>query len=134
VTPTALRQLMQLAEARKARDLARLDRLLVEDRRLAAEVAELAGTAARDLAEDVALPLAQQGLRLAWADQRIRAAERRRAELAAGIGAARAEAAQSLGKHRALEHLVERAERAALQVRAARAEREAPPAGGSEGA
>jgi hypothetical protein len=125
---------MQLAEARKARDLARLDRVLAEDRRLVAEIAELGRTAARDMAADAALPLARQGLRLAWADRRIAAARRRRGELAAEIRAARAEAAQSLGKHQALGHLAERAERAALQLRAARAEREAPPPGGRQGA
>jgi hypothetical protein len=131
VTPEALRQLMQLAEARKARDLSRLDRLLAEDRRLVAEIAELAGTAARDMAADGSLPLPRQGLRLAWAGRRIAAARRQRTELTAAIRAARAEAAQSLGKHQTLEHLAERAERAALQLRAARAEREAPPAAAS---
>jgi hypothetical protein len=127
MTPAALRQLLGLIEARKARDLAQLDRLLGEDRRLAAEIAELASTAARDLA-DGELPPGRQGVRLAWADQRIRAARRRRAELAQAIRAARAAAARSLGKHQALEHLTDRADRAALHLRAARAEREAPPA------
>ena len=62
--------------------------------------------------------------------RRMRAARRRRGELAARIRAARAEAVQSLGKHEALEALVERADRAAAQLRIARAEREAPaPAG-----
>ena len=91
------------------------------------EIAALAGTAARDLAEGVAVPLAQQGLRQAWADQGIRAAGRRRGELAVQIRQARAAAVQSLGKHRALEELVERAEEAVEQVRIARAEREASP-------
>ena len=50
MTPAALRRLLALAEARKARDLARLDGLLAEDRRLAAEIAEARRTAARDLA------------------------------------------------------------------------------------
>ncbi len=130
MTPAALRRLAALAEARRARDLARLEGLLAEDRRLVAEIAWLAGTAARDLAEGVALPLARQGLRQAWADQAVRAARRRRGELAARIGAARAEAVQSLGKHEALEALVARADRAAAQLRIARAEREGPvPAG-----
>jgi hypothetical protein len=130
VTPAKLRELVRLAEARRARDLSRLDRLLAEERRLAAEIADLAGIAARDMAADAALPLAQQGLRLAWADARIAAARRRRTEVAAAVREARAAAAQSLGKHHALEHLTERAERAASQLRAARAEREAPPPGG----
>ena len=127
MTPAALRRLAGLIEARKARDLAQLERLLAEDRRLAAELAELAATAARDHSEDAAVPLTQQGVRLRWADQRIRAAHRRRAELAAGIRAARTVAARSLGKHEALGHLVDKADRAAMHLRAARIEREAPP-------
>jgi hypothetical protein len=127
VTPALLRQLMGLVDARKARDLALLDGLLAEDRRLAAEVEELSATAARDQAASAPLPPLQQGLRLAWADQRIRAIRRRRNELAAGIRAARAAAAQSLGKHSSLEHLVDRADRTDRQLRAARTEREAPP-------
>ena len=125
MSPAELRRLAGLVEARKARDLARLERLMSEDRRLAAEIAGLARTPERDLA-DGGLPPAQQALRQAWADQHIRAARRRRAELAAGIRAARAEAVRSLGKHTALEHLVERADRAALRSRTARAERETP--------
>jgi hypothetical protein len=126
VTPAALRELMRLMDARKARDLARLDRLLTEDRRLAEEIAALAATGTRDLAEGP-LPLAEQGRRLAWAAARGRAAARRREALAAEIRAARAEAVQSLGKQKALEHLTDRADRDVLERRAARAEREAPP-------
>jgi hypothetical protein len=117
---------MRLMDARKARDLARLDRLLTEDRRLAEEIAALAATGTRDLAEGP-LPLAEQGRRLAWAAARGRAAARRREALAAEIRAARAEAVQSLGKQKALEHLTDRADRDVLERRAARAEREAPP-------
>jgi hypothetical protein len=126
VTPAALRELMRLMDARKARDLARLDRLLTEDRRLAEEIAALAATGTRDLAEGP-LPLAEQGRRLAWAAARGRAAARRREALAAEIRAARAEAVQSLGKQKALEHLTDRADRDVFERRAARAEREAPP-------
>jgi hypothetical protein len=128
MTPAALRQLTRLAEARKARDLARLEGLLIRERQLAAEISALSGTLARDLATGIALPPAQQALRLAWVAQRIRAAERQRTALAAGFVAARAEAVQSLGKHRALEHLVERGDRIAFQHDLARAEREAQPA------
>jgi hypothetical protein len=127
VTPAALRALVTLVDARRARDLAALDRLLAEDRRLAAEIAELARTAVRDAAAGEALPPERQALRLAWAEQRIRAARRRQGELAAAIREARAAAARSLGKHRSLETLAERAERAAGQALDARAEREAPP-------
>jgi hypothetical protein len=127
VTAGNLRRLAGLLEARKARDLARLEALIAEDRRLEAEIAGLAGTVARDLETGIAVPLAQQALRQAWADQRIRAARRRRAEIAALIRDARAAAARSLGKHESLESLVARADRAALQLSAARAEREAPP-------
>ena len=91
----------------------------------------LAGTAARDLAEGAALPLAQQGLRQAWADRGIAGGPAAAgASSSPRIRAARAEAVQSLGKHEALEALVERADRAAAQLRIARAEREGPvPAG-----
>ncbi len=126
MTPAALRDLLRLMEARKARDLASLDRLLSEDRRLAAEIATLATTGRRDLAEGP-LPLAEQGRRLAWAAACIRAAEHRRRALAAEIRAARSAAVQSLGKHEALGQLATRADRTARQVRDARAEREAPP-------
>jgi hypothetical protein len=118
---------MTLIEARKARDLAALDRLLAEDRRLAAEVSELRRVGTRDAESGGELPPERQAVRLAWADQRIRAARRRQAELADAIRAARAAAAQSLGKHRSLETLVDRADRAVGQAREARAEREAPP-------
>jgi hypothetical protein len=127
VTPARLRELAGLVEARKARDLARLEALIAEDRRLEAEIAHLSGTAARDLETGIAVPLAQQAVRQSWADQRIRAARRRRAELAAGIRAARAAAVQSLGKHESLGSLVARADRVAALANAARAEREAPP-------
>ncbi len=131
MTPAALRQLAGLVEARKARDLARLERLIAEDRRLGDEIAGLAATVTHDLADETArLPLRQQGLRQTWVDQRIRAARRRRGELAAEIRAARTAAVQSLGRHSALEGLVVRAERTEDQRRVARAEREAPPAVG----
>jgi len=127
VTPAGLRQLLTLVDARRARDIAALDRLLAEDRRLAAEIAELGRTAARDAAAGEPLPPERQALRLAWADQRIRAAWRRQGELVEAIRRARAAAARSLGKHRSLETLAERADRAVRQARDARAEREAPP-------
>ena len=127
MTPAALRQLMTLVEARKARDLAALDRLLAEERRLAEEVVDLRRTASRDAESGEALPPERQAMRFVWADRRIRLAERRRVALAEAIRAARATAAQSLGKHKSLETLVERADRAAVLARAARAEREAPP-------
>ena len=130
MTPAALRDLLRLMDARKARDLARLDRLLTEDRRLADEIATLAATPGRDMADGPPLPLPEQGRRLAWAVARIRAAEQRRRALAAEIRAARADAVQGLGKHKALEHLAARAERTAAQQREARAEREAPPPSG----
>jgi hypothetical protein len=126
VTPAALGRLAGLVEARKARDLARLEGLVAENGRLEAEIAALAATGTRDLGAAEALPLAQQGLRARWAEARIRAARARRAELAAAIRAARAEAVQSLGKHRALEELVDRAEREVPPARAARGERGRP--------
>jgi hypothetical protein len=127
MTPTALRALTGLAEARRARDLARLDNLLARNRALDAEIAALAAALQHYRAAGFPLPPPQQGLRQAWVDQRLRAARRQRAALAAGIAAARAEAAQSLGKHQAFENLVERSDRAVRQQRHARAERETPP-------
>ena len=66
----------RLAEARKARDLARLERLLSRGPRAWPRRSPGSpGRLTRDLADGVALPPAQQALRQAWADQRIRAAE-----------------------------------------------------------
>ena len=134
VTPAALRQLMTLVEARKARDLAALDRLLAEDRRLAAEIAELRRTAARDAEAGDALPPERQALRLVWADQRIRAARASAGARSPRRSARRAPPPpQSLGKLKSLETLADRADRAVAHARDARAEREAPPpAGASE--
>lgn len=130
MTPAMLRELLRIAEARKARDLAVLEGLLAQDRALEEEIADLAGTHARDWADGAAglVPLAQQGLRLAWADARIAQAKDRRTALAVKIAQARHAATQSLGKHSALEHLLEETEAAAGHLRAARSERDAPPA------
>ncbi len=127
MTPALLRRLTELAEARRARDLARLDGLLTQDRQLAAEIAALSATLTRDLQDGAALPLARQAVRQAWVDQRLRAARRQQAALATSISAARAVAVQSLGKHRALDELLDRGERAVRQQFIARIEREAPP-------
>ena len=133
MTPAALRRLAGLAEARRARDLARLDGLLTEDRRLQAGIAALAAMPAQDHAGGIHLPPAQQALRFAWIEQRVRAATAQRAALTARIAAARAEAVRSLGKHRALENLLERGEKEVRQQALARAEREAPPPVGRAG-
>lgn len=127
MTPAMLRQLLRIAEARKVGDLARLDALMVASRACEAEISEAALTAARDTLAGIETPMAQRALRLAWADQRIAAARRRLAALGLEVAAARAAAIRSLGKHQALEKLVEKAERDAALVRAARNEREAPP-------
>lgn len=126
--PAELAALARLAEARRAGALARLDALMAEMRACEAEIAERRSTATRDLAEGgEGLPLAQQALRLTWAEQRIAQARRRLAVLAPEIAAARAAAVQALGKHEALEKLTERAELDALRLRITRAERDAPP-------
>ncbi|MFO1210858.1 MAG: hypothetical protein U1E40_16840 [Amaricoccus sp.] len=127
MTPVTLRRLAGLVDARKNRDLARLEALFAEDRRLQAELGDLTATLARELGEEADMPPGRQGLRYIWVEQRSRAIRRRRAELTAAIRVARAAAVQSLGKHRALEDLVDRAEDAEAQARAARAERESPP-------
>ena len=56
-------------------------------------------------------------------ERRLRSVERRLER-----AGSRATAAVSLGKHKSLETLVERADRSVEQARSARAEREAPPA------
>jgi hypothetical protein len=128
VTPAKLRELLALAETRKARDLARLEALIAADRRLADEARGLSGVHARDMAEGAAAaPLALLGRRLIWADARAAAIRAARSRLAAEIATVRSAATVSLGKHRALEHLTERADRAAAAAREARAERDAPP-------
>jgi hypothetical protein len=127
MTPEALRRLAGLMEARKVRDLARLDGLMSEDRRLQAEIAELAATGRRDADSPTGLPLSHQERRVRWSDQRIALAKSRRIGLAAEIAAARGAAVQSLGRDRALDRLAERSERAANQAREARFERQTPP-------
>lgn len=123
-----LRQLLQVAEARKNRDLAHLDALNARARACEAEAREAVRLCAADMADaaHAHLPLAFQGLRMAYADHRVAEAESRRKALAPEIEAARAAASESLGKHAALERLVEEAERGRSQLRAARAERDAP--------
>jgi hypothetical protein len=127
MTPAELSRLLALVEVRRDRDLARLDAATAEDRMLAADIERLAATGERDMAEG-GLPLAQQAARLAWADQRIEAARARRTALARELATLRAAAAQSLGKHRALEHVLERTARDEAKARDARDERNAPPA------
>lgn len=131
MTPAALRELGALMEARKARDLARLERLLAEDRALAAELAVLASAVSADAASGEALPLGRQAVRLAWIDQRTAMLRHRRATLAVEIASARATAVQSLGRERALDRLAESASRAEASRRAARQERETLPPDGT---
>jgi hypothetical protein len=128
VTPARLAELVALAAAREARDLARLEALASADRALEAELRELAGTYARDMAEGpAAAPLALLGKRLAWADRGARRLAAERAALAPRLAEARAAATVSLGKRRALERLLDAARRDAARAAEARAERDAPP-------
>lgn len=122
-----LRALTKIAEARELADLARLEALMAEQRRIEAEIAELARTGIRDLGTEV-VPMAQIGLRAIWAEQRIGVARDNLAALAPKLAAARAAAVASLGKHQALEDLAAKAARRAKAAREARQEREAPPA------
>jgi len=128
VNPRKLRELMALADARKARDLARLDRLFGVARGLDAAAAAAAAAPRRDHADGgyAGAPMALQGTRQVWADHRVAEARRAQAALAPEIAAARAAAVQSLGKHAALVHLLARAERDAAAQLDARAERDAP--------
>ena len=131
MTPAALRQLMTLVEARKARDLAALDRLLAEDRRLAAEVAELRRTAARDAEAGDALPPERQALRLVWADQRIRAARLRQAALAETIRPRAPPPPRASASTGASRRWSSAPTAPSAHARDARAEREAPPPTGA---
>lgn len=112
-----LRALATLAEAKRARDLARLDALIAEARGIEEAIAALAGTERRDMAEG-RVPFALMGLRVAWADAEIAARRARLAEIAGALAAVRAEARTSLGKHEALRALVARAEAAERGARA----------------
>ncbi|MFT3975429.1 MAG: hypothetical protein QM699_18940 [Amaricoccus sp.] len=129
MTPAALRDLGRLMEARKARDLARLERLASEARALDAELATLAATAVADVASGEPLPPGRQAARLAWIDQRTAMVRQQRAALAPEIERARAAAVQSLGRERALDRVAETAARAEAARRTSRDEREAPSGG-----
>lgn len=128
MTPAELRDLGHLMEARRARDLARLERLMTEARALEAELATLAATAASDEASGETLPPDRQAARLAWIDRQLTIVRRRRAELAGEIDRARAAAVQSLGREKALDRVAEVAIRTEASRKTARTEREAPPA------
>ena len=128
MTPVALRRLVALADARKARALSLLNAALREDRHLSDEAAALARAPAEDGgAGGAPMPMKLIGLRHAWAEARISAIRRRRSELAAEIARLRAAAAVSFGKHQALDRLADGAEADEVRRRDARAEREAPP-------
>jgi hypothetical protein len=110
MTPEALRGLAMLAEARRQRDLAAVERLMAELRRLDAEIAEIAGTLTRDMAADAPVPMMNYGRRMAWAEHETALRRAAQARLAAQLTAARTVARVSLGKHEALLKLVEAAE------------------------
>jgi hypothetical protein len=104
-----LAALAALAEARRTRDLARLEALIAEARGLEAEIVELAATERRDAAAGPT-DFAQMGRRHAWAEAQIAARQRRIAGIAAEIAAVRKAARVSLGKHEVLKALVAQAE------------------------
>lgn len=129
MTPQQLRQLAELAEARRSRDLAELEAVVAEDRRLAQAIEGYARSHAQDMADaDGELPFAQMALRIEWADRNIALARMQRAELAKRITELRKRAAVSLGKHRALEKLTDRAIRQEAEIQRTREEKEAPTA------
>jgi hypothetical protein len=126
--PSQLRQLTDVAEARKVRDLAELEALTSEDRRLAEAIEAYARAPAQDLLDSGEnVPLAQIALRMEWADRNIAIARRQRAALAGRIAVFRKRAAVSLGKHQALEKLTERSIRRRADLAQAREEKEAAP-------
>ncbi|MBP7002041.1 hypothetical protein [Amaricoccus sp.] len=128
MTPARLAELLALAGTRKARALAELEAVASADRRLAEELAGLAATHARDMEGEVtAGDLPAIGRRLAWAEARSAAVRAERARLAPLLAAARAAAAVAVGKHRALEELLDGARLEARRRTEAREERDAPP-------
>ncbi|PZQ52370.1 MAG: hypothetical protein DI556_01555 [Rhodovulum sulfidophilum] len=130
MTPAALEALRRLAEARKAADLAALERLRAARRDCAAGVAAVLSTRAAELAAPLDSALAEAlAARLRWADQRLAALRGELRALDQRIAEARAAAAVSLGKDRALGALGDAAARERARLRAARLERDAPPPG-----
>ncbi|MEM8569733.1 MAG: hypothetical protein AAGG56_02390 [Pseudomonadota bacterium] len=125
--PDQLVQLTALAEARKARDLAELEAIVAEDRKLADAIEAYTKAPSQDLADSAEIPFNQMARRLEWADQNIALARQKRAELASRIEELRKRAAVSLGKHEALTQLTKRSLRQREEQSAARTEREAPP-------
>jgi len=103
---TTLRKLAALAEARKTRDLARLEALAAERRLLLEEIADLAGIEARDAAEGL-MPFPMMARRSAWAAAEVARREQRIAAIDREMEEARAAARTSLGKHEALLRLIE---------------------------
>jgi hypothetical protein len=124
--PAALARLVALAEARRRRDLARIEALAVEARRIEDEIADLGTTQRRD-AEAGAMPLAMVARRIAWAEAAIAGHQRRVAAIAHELAAARTAAQASVGRHEALAALLARAAREARRDRERAAERAAPP-------
>jgi septation ring formation regulator EzrA len=127
MSPEALARLRAAAEARKDRDLAQLQSALAEDRRLEAQIAELAQASTRDMEAAGTVPFSQLALRLAWAEQKAAQARKRQADLRAELPRLRREAARSLGRHEALTELARREAAEKARRTAARAERETPP-------
>lgn len=128
MTSAQIRDLIRVVEARKTRDLARLDGLMVQVRACEAEIEAAMRMHAHDAAEEALddVPFAFHGLRITLADQRIAQAERLRAALEPDIAAARAQAVESVGRHSALERILEDVERDRKRTRIARTERDAP--------
>jgi hypothetical protein len=120
-------RLLGLAEARRARDLARLEALIAEARRIEAEIDALVEVRRRDLVFDPegGLPLGLQGRRQAHVEREIAERRRQLRALEPALAAVRDAARQSLGKHEALARLRDMAGAAEERARAARAEREA---------
>ncbi len=124
--PASLAPLVALAEARRKRDLSRIEALAVEARRLEDEIEALNTTQSRD-AEEGTMPLAMVARRIAWVENAIAAHQRRIAAIAEEIAAARKAAQASVGRHEALAVLHARAERDARRDRDRAEERAAPP-------
>jgi hypothetical protein len=120
---SAIEQLARLAEARRLRDLARLEALAAERARLQTEIGDLARQAGSAAEGGLPFPLVES--REAWLLAQIALRERRIAGIEREIEQARAEARQSVGKHEALKTLGKAARSAEAQARERGAERSA---------
>ena len=131
MTPEQLAPLAGISERMLLRDLAALADLREELARAEAEIAQLRGHAAREVAmlKQGASPAEQQAV-AKWqleADRRLRRLIQRKAEIAEEEEAARASALEAFGRDMAVEILTKRAKKDRLIRRRKQAEQDGMP-------